>query len=85
MWMAANWHADYIHRMNRVNSCNDFGHDNSTVIMRHVTDTSLSEARTLKAAVTCEHDQRTMIMTTTTHMRVCVRFLCVLLICVYFW
>jgi len=85
MWMAANWHADYIRRMNRVNSCNDFGHDNNTVIMRHVMDTSLSEARTSKAAVTCEHDQRTMIMTTTTHMRVCVRFLCVLLICVYFW
>jgi len=56
MWMAANWHADYIHRMNRENSCNDFGHDNSTVIMRHVMDTSLPEARTLKAAVTCEHD-----------------------------
>jgi len=28
--LAASWRSVYIHQMNRVNSCNDFGHDDST-------------------------------------------------------
>ena len=32
MWMiAANFRSVYIHQMNRVNSRNDFGHDDSTI------------------------------------------------------
>jgi len=29
--MAATRQSVYIHEMNRVNSCNDFGHDDSTI------------------------------------------------------
>ena len=29
--LAATWRSVCIHQMNRVNSCNDFGHDNSIV------------------------------------------------------
>jgi len=29
--LAATWHSVSIHQMNRVNSCNDFGHDDRTI------------------------------------------------------
>ena len=29
--LATTWHSVYVHQMNRVNSHNDFGHDDSTI------------------------------------------------------
>jgi len=29
--LAATWNSVYIHQMNRMNSCNDFGHDDNTI------------------------------------------------------
>jgi len=31
--LAATWRSVYIHQMNRMNSGNDFGHDDSTIVM----------------------------------------------------
>jgi len=30
-WLAATWRSVYIHQVNWVNSCDDFGHDDSTI------------------------------------------------------